>query len=142
MCEFCGTALETIRAQPLFNKLIILIVMKTRIATIMLLLGLFVASTAFAADPVPATKEMKKEIKELVKKKLHYPQFAIDSKTELTVYLSINVMDDGSLEIDCANCSCCKMKDFVIKNIEKIDSEDLVKYAGQNMLLKVRFYLI
>lgn len=116
--------------------------MKTRIATIMLLLGLFLASAAFAAEPVPATTAMKKEVKELIKKKLHYPQFAIDSRTEAIVFLSVNVNQDGSLEVDCANCQCCKMKDFVITTVEKIESEELAKYAGQNMLLKVKFYLI
>lgn len=116
--------------------------MKTRIATIMLMLGLFLASAAFAAEPIPATTAMKQNVKELIKKKLHYPQFAIDSRTETTVFLSLKVNKEGSLEVDCINCSCCKMRDFVKKNVEKIESEELVKYAGQNMLLKVKFYLI
>ena len=116
--------------------------MKTRIATIMLLLGIFIATTAFATEPVPATTTAKKEIKELVVKKLIYPQFAIDNKIECNVYLSITVNENGSLEVDCANCMCSQLKDFVVKRVEKIQSEDLEKYAGATMLLKVKFDLI
>lgn len=116
--------------------------MKTRIATIMLLLGLFVASTAFAMEPVPATNHVKKEIKQLVKKSMHYPQFAIDKKTECTVFLSITVNECGRLEVDCANCSCADLKAFVIKTVEKIENDNLTDYAGQNMLLKIKFDLI
>ena len=116
--------------------------MKTRIATIMLLLGLFVASTAFAMEPVPDNNHVKKEIKELVKKNMPYPQFAIDNKTECTVLVSITVSENGTLKVDCANCECPYLKKFVIKTIEKINAEDLADYAGQNMLLKIKFDLI
>lgn len=116
--------------------------MKTRIATIMLLLGLFVASTAFAMEPVPANNHVKNEIKQLVKKSMHYPQFAIDKKTECSVFVSITVNENGTLKVDCANCECPNLKNFVIKTIEKINAEDLADYAGQNMLLKIKFDLI
>lgn len=116
--------------------------MKTRIATVMLMLGLFVASTAFAMEPVPATNHVKKEIKQLVQESMHYPQFAIDKKTECTVYVSITVNENGTLNVDCANCACGDMKNFVIKTIEKINAKDLADAAGQNMLLKIKFDLI
>jgi len=116
--------------------------MKTRIATIMLMLGLFVASTAFANEPVPAKDYVKKEIKQAVKKRLSYPQFAIDNKTECYVYVSITVNENGRLEVDCANCECTKLKDYVVKTIEKIKADDMADYAGQNILLKIKFDLI
>ena len=116
--------------------------MKTRIATIMLMLGLFIASTAFATTPVPATKQVRKEIKKQVKRNLCYPQFAIDEKFECCVSLSIIVNDDGSLDVDCANCVSQKMKDYVIKSVENIKTKDLAQYAGQTMLLRVRFDLL
>jgi len=37
---------------------------------------------------------------------------------------------------------CSQLKDFVVKRVEKIQSEDLEKYAGATMLLKVKFDLI
>lgn len=115
--------------------------MKTRIATVMLLLGIFIASTAFASEPVPANSQAKNEVKSLVLKKLIYPQFAIDSKTECTVYLSLIINENGMLEVDCANCSCEKVKDFTVKAIKKIKSDDLKNFKGQTMNLKVRYDL-
>ena len=116
--------------------------MKTRIATILFLLGLFLSTAAFAVEPVPANNQVQKEIKKLVQKRLSYPQFAIDSKTECTVYLKIIVGENGSLEVDCANCYCPKMKDFVVKNVEKIESSKLAGAEGSEMLLKVKFDLL
>jgi len=116
--------------------------MKTRIATIMLMLGLFMASTAFANEPVPAKDYVKKEIKQEVRKKLCYPQFAIDNKTECYVYVSITVNEKGRLDVDCANCECTKLKNYVVKTIERIKVDNLAEYAGQNMLLKIKFDLM
>ncbi len=116
--------------------------MKTRIATIMLMMALFVASTAFASTPVPATRQVKKEIKKQVKRNLSYPQFAIDDKFECCVSLSIIVNDDGSLDVDCANCVSQEMKEYVTKTIESIKTKDFEQYAGQTMLLRVKFDLI
>lgn len=116
-------------------------VMKTRIATVMLLLGLFLSSAAFATEPVPANSTATMEIKNLVTKKLSYPQFAIDNKTECDVYLSIKVNKDGSLDVDCANCQCERLKGYVVKSVERINSDKLIDFAGQTMLLKVSFDL-
>jgi hypothetical protein len=116
--------------------------MKTRIATIMLLLGLFIASTAFATTPTPATEQGRNEIKKQVKRHLTYPQFAIDEKFECCVSLSIIVNEDGSLEVDCANCVSQEMKDYVVKSVERIKTKKMTQYAGQTMLLRVKFDLI
>lgn len=115
--------------------------MKTRIATVMLLLGIFIASTAFASEPVPANSLAKNEVKSLIQKKLIYPAFAIDNKTECTVYLSLIINKNGMLEVDKANCSCEKVKNFTIKAIEKIKSADLQNFKGQTMKLKVSYDL-
>ncbi|PLX02293.1 MAG: hypothetical protein C0595_11325 [Marinilabiliales bacterium] len=115
--------------------------MKTRIATVMLLLGIFIASTAFASEPMPANSLAKKEVKNLIQKKLIYPQFAIDNKIECSVYLNLLINENGMLEVNCANCSCEKVKDFTVKYIEKIKSEDLQNFKGQSMNLKVTYDL-
>ncbi len=116
--------------------------MKTRIATIMLMMALFIASTTFATTPVSATERVKKEIKSQVERKLIYPLFAIDEKIECCVLLSIIVGEDGSLDVDCANCVSQKMKDYVVKSVERIKTKDLAQYAGQTVLLRVKFDLI
>ncbi|PLX14878.1 MAG: hypothetical protein C0598_00380 [Marinilabiliales bacterium] len=115
--------------------------MKTRIATVMLLLGLFLASTAFAFEPVPANSQAKKEVKSLIKKHIIYPAFAVENKIECTVYMSLVINENGMLEVDCANCSCPEVKDFTIKTIEKIDSKALKNFKGQTMKLKVTYDL-
>ena len=117
--------------------------MKTRIATTMLLLGLFLATTAFS-NPLSKTpsQQMRKEIKQQVKQNVKYPKFAIDEKFDCFVLISIIVQSDGSLDVDCANCASAKMKDYVVTAIENIQSEKLQKYSGEAMLLKVKFGLI
>ncbi len=117
--------------------------MKTRIATTMLLLGLFVATTAFS-NPLSSTpsKQMRKEIRKQVRQNVKYPQFALDEKFECCVLVSITVQNDGSLDVDCANCVSTEMKDYVVTTIENIQSAKLLNYSGQTMLLKVKFDLI
>ena len=116
--------------------------MKTRIAAIMLMMALFVASTAFASTPVPATSQVKKEIKKQVKQNLSYPPFALNYKFDCCVSLSIIVDEDGSLNVDCANCASQKLKEYVVKTIENINTKNFEQYAGQTILLKVNFKLI
>ncbi|NOY51533.1 MAG: hypothetical protein GXO88_13345 [Chlorobi bacterium] len=115
--------------------------MKTRIATVMLLLGMFLSTASFASEPIPANSQVSKELREAIRKKLYYPQFAIDSKTECSVYAKIIVNENGRLEVDRANSSCEKMKDFTVKTIEKIKSDDLSSYSGQWMLMKITYDL-
>jgi hypothetical protein len=115
--------------------------MKTRIATVMFLLGIFLTTSSFASEPVPANSQASKEIAKLIKKKLHYPQFAIDSKTECSVYLKLLVNDSGELKVESTNCCSEKMKDFTITTIENIKSEDLTVYSGHWMLIKIIYDL-
>lgn len=117
--------------------------MKTRIATIVLMLALafFLGSSTFANEPVPASSQVKKEVKQLIQKKLLYPQFAIDNGNEATVYVKLIIDDNGKLTVDCANCACGDMKKYTIKAIEKIKSKDLMAYAGQTMDLKISYDL-
>ena len=117
--------------------------MKTRIATTMLLLGLFVATTAFS-NPHSATpsQQMRKEIKKQLKQNVKYPQFALDDKFECCILVSITVQNDGSLDVGCANCVSAEMKDYVVTTIESIQSDKLQNYSDQTMLLKIKFDII
>lgn len=117
--------------------------MKTRIAIITMLLGLFLSGTAFAGEPV--VPEMKaaatKAVAKYLQDEIYYPAFASETNLECTVLVDIDVNKDGSLKVNQANCKSCCMKDSVVKAIEELKSEDLTKYAGQNVLLKVEFKL-
>lgn len=116
--------------------------MKTRIATLMILLGLFLASTAFANEPVPASKAVAQSVAKLIQDELEYPEFAIKNKFECCVMVSLVIQDDGSFEVDCANCINEDMKEYVIGEIEKMYSDKFSVYAGQQVLIKVNFDLL
>lgn len=116
--------------------------MKTRIAILTILMGLLIAGTAMANEPVPATKAASKAVTELLTDEISYPAFASEENIECCVLVSVTVQEDGSLDVDAANCSSCDMKDHVVKSIKESKNEDLAQYAGQNVLLKVNFELI
>jgi hypothetical protein len=116
--------------------------MKTRIATLMMMLGLFIASTAFASEPVPASKAVRQSVAQYVQSELEYPEFAIKEKFECCVLVSLVIQEDGTFEVDCANCVDDDMKEYVIGEIENMQSDKFSLYSGQQVLLKVNFDLL
>jgi len=116
--------------------------MKTRIAIVTMLIALFIAGTAMANELVPATKAASKAVTELLVDEIDYPAFASENNIECCVVVSVTVQDDGTLNVEAANCKSCDMKDHVVKAITETKSEDLAQYAGQNVLLKVNFKLL
>ena len=116
--------------------------MKTRIAALVILCGLFLSASVFAGEPVPASKAVAQSVAKNVQKKLNYPQFAIDKKLECCVMVSIVINDDGSLKVDAANSVDKNLKNYVVKQIEKISSADYTRYAGQTILVRVKFNLL
>ncbi len=116
-------------------------VMKTRVVTF-LMLCLFMSATAFAAKPIPASKAVRTSVVELVKKHLIYPEFAIKSKTECCVLVSLIIQDDGSLSVDASNSISPELKNYVVTTIQKLKEDSLSKYSGQRVLMKVKFDLI
>ncbi len=116
--------------------------MKTRIAIVTMLLGLFFAGTAFAGEPVPAMKaEATKAVSEFLQDEIDYPAFATETNKECTVYVDILVNADGTLNVNEANGKLGCLKDHVVTAIEDAKSKDLAKYAGQNVVLKIDFKL-
>ena len=116
--------------------------MKARIATLMIVLGVFLATTAFAKEPVPASKAVSTSVAKLIQQELEYPEFAIEDKFECCVLVSVIIQDDGTFEVDCANCVSDKMKKYVVEEIENILSEHHAQYAGQQVLMKIKFDLL
>ncbi len=70
--------------------------MKTRIATLAILLGLFISTTAFANEPVPASKAIAASVADLIEEELVYPDFAIEDKFEGDVVLELLIEEDGT----------------------------------------------
>lgn len=115
--------------------------MKSRIATIFMLC-MFVAATAFASEPVPASKAVRSSVVELVKTNIEYPEFAIEDKTQCCVVVSMIIQDDGSLKVDASNSVSPEMNRHVVNSIEKMQDPDLASYSGQKVYMKVKFELI
>jgi hypothetical protein len=110
--------------------------MKTRIATLTILLGLFITATAFANTPVPASKAVSNSVAEL-----EYPEFAINDKYEGIVAVSLTIQDDGTFSVDASNALNDDMRKHVIKTIHNMQSDRFAKYAGQQVFIKVKFDL-
>ena len=115
--------------------------MKTRIATLTLLFGLFISVTAFANQPVPASKVVAASIADYIEEEMEYPEFAIEDKFQGDIVIELEVDDDGTFEVTRGNSHDRKMLNDVVSEVEKLDSEEFDKYAGQTVLVKLSFDL-
>lgn len=117
--------------------------MKTRIATLIFIMGIFLAGTAFASKPVIASKAVSSSVANQLKSEIKYPAFAVDNKFECCVVVRIVIQEDGTLDVVESNSMSKDMEKHVIKTIENMETNgDLKDYAGQNVLIKVKFELI
>jgi hypothetical protein len=107
-------------------------------------MGLFLSVTAFASEPVPvpASKAVSSSVADFINDELHYPEFAIEDKFEGEVVLSVIIEDDGTFEVDAANSVNDDLKKHVIEIIENLEADQYNQYAGQRVLLKVKFDLL
>lgn len=115
--------------------------MKTRIATLTVLLGLFLTATAFANTPVPASKAVSNSVAKYITNELEYPEFGIKQKYEGVVVVSVTIQDDGTFLVDASNGFNKDMKEYVVETIHSLQSDYHAQYAGQQVLLKVSFDL-
>lgn len=115
--------------------------MKTRIATLIFIFGMFIISSAFASEPVPASKAVAKSVAETIVAELEYPEFAIEEEFECCVLVNVVIQEDGRFDVDGANSVSKKMIEYVTYEIEHMVSEDYAKYAGQSVLIKIKFDL-
>ncbi len=117
--------------------------MKTRIATLMMVLGIFIATTAFASEPVPASKAVSKSVSEYIEKNLDYPEFAIKEKFECCVMAEVTIQKDGTFLVTGCNCMDKRMKKYVAKAIYEMDekADYYAQFAGQQIYMKIIFDL-
>jgi len=59
-------------------------------------------------------------IKDLIKKEISYPDFALKEKIEGTVLVSFSVSEEGLVKIDLANASNEDLKNYVIGKLKSI----------------------
>ena len=115
--------------------------MKARIATLVFIVGMFLVSSAFAMEPVPASKAVAQSVAKAIANELEYPDFAIEEKFECCVLVSVTILESGRFYVDCANCVSERMKEYVSDEIGKMVSKDHAQYAGQTVLIKIKFDL-
>lgn len=115
--------------------------MKTRIATLAILLGLFISTTAFANQPVPASKAVASSVANYIEDEMEYPDFAINEKFQGDVVIRIVIKEDGTFDVIDANSYHNNMINYVVREVEKLDSDEFDKYAGQTVLVKLTFDL-
>lgn len=112
--------------------------MKTRIATLMFIIGMLVFSNTFASEPVLASESVRNLIAKKIHKEITYPEFAKYKDAECIVLVKVVISDEGSFKVLQANCINNNLKAHVIKEIESIKDEDFEKYKGQYTLLKLK----
>ena len=117
--------------------------MKTRIATLMIVLGLFVTASVFANEPVPASKAVAVSVANYIANEIEYPEFAVDEKLECTVVVKVTIQEDGTFAVDAANCINEQMRKHVIAAIDELDekAEYYSQFAGMEVNLKLAFDL-
>jgi len=52
------------------------------------------------------------------------------------------IQDNGTLKVDASNSISPQLQTYVVSSIEKVQDKNLVNYAGQKVLIKVKFELI
>ena len=116
--------------------------MKTRIATLLVMLGMLITTLASANEPVPASKAVSKSVANLIKSELEFPDFARESNFECCVLVRITIQSDGTFNVDCVNSMNLQLKNYVINQIEDIISEEHAVFAGQTVSMRVNFKCI
>lgn len=108
----------------------------------MVVLGILLFNIASASEPVPASKAVSKSVADLIKAEMRFPEFARVSDFECCVLIRVNIMENGRFEVDCANCRNDQLKNYVVKTVNGIVSDEHAHYAGQSVALNVRFRVL
>jgi len=116
--------------------------MKTRIATLMVVLGVLFLNAASASEPVPASKAVSKSVADLIKSELTYPDFARETNFECCVLIRVKILENGRFDVDCANCKNDRLKQYVVNSVNAIVSKEHMHYAGYTVALKINFRLL
>ena len=116
--------------------------MKTRIATLMIAFVFLCTAFTYAKEPVPASKTVSSSIAQLIASEIDFPDFARINDFECCVLIRLNINEDGSFNLECANCRNDRLRLYVEDSIEKISSEEFAPYAGQTVSIKLVFRLL
>jgi len=117
--------------------------MKTQIATLMVVLGIFLSVNAFANESDRASSVVSKSVASYLMENLDYPDFALDKNFECSIWVEITIRENGSFWVTAGNCIDDRMKKEVVSSIEKLNKhQDLyAPFAGKKVYLKITFNL-
>lgn len=117
--------------------------MKTIIATLLLVFGLFLTSSTFANEPVPASKAVSNSVATYIYDNIDYPESAIKEKWEGVVVVRLTIQKNGTFAVDASNSVDERMRKQVVSAIYDLDENAAyyAQFAGQQVTLKLKFDL-
>ncbi len=117
--------------------------MKTRIATLVIVFGLFLSLNTNANEPIPASKAVSNSVSTYISDNIEYPAFAENEKLESIVVVKLTIQEDGTFAVDASNSVDERMRKHVVSAIYKLDdkADYYAQFAGQQVILKVKFDL-
>jgi hypothetical protein len=115
--------------------------MRTKILISALIAFTFTIGTLMANEPMMAPKAISSSVAELINEEISYPEFAINEKFQGDVVIKVVIEEDGTFEVTDANSHNNDMINYVIREVENLDTDNFEKYAGQAVLVKLTFDL-
>lgn len=112
--------------------------MKTKIITLsaMLLMGF---SSIFAGNPDGDKTKM--EAREDISLRIDYPEFAIEQDMEGTVYVRLELLENGQVNVIKANSPSNELLRYVVDNLETMHFDPEVYATGEPFNMKFSFVL-
>jgi len=115
--------------------------MRTKILISALLAFTFTVGTLSANEPMMAPKAISTSVAELINEEISYPEFAVKEKFEGDVIIKLVIDEDGSFDVTDANSHDRDMINYVVREVEKMDTNKFQDYSGQSVLVKLKFDL-
>lgn len=116
--------------------------MNTKTITLVLALAVIFTGSLFANEPVVAPKEVSSSLLDIIENEMDYPEFAIEERIEDVVIMELRIQKDGSLEVIDVNATYDNMRKHAVETVENIETTDFAEYAGQTVLVKVKYDLL
>ena len=95
-------------------------------------------ASAHGVPPPKPTKALAIELHKLVK----FPQFAIEQEIECSVYVVVNLENDGSITVLKCDSANGKMREYVKEELSKLIIDDTKVATGGQHTLKITFDLL
>lgn len=113
--------------------------MKTlKLTALFVLLLVAVIGISSANAKVP---EQKKDVREILKEAINYPEFALNEGDEAKVDVSFRIADDGTLQIRKVSSADPKFSKYVREKLEKINLSGILVDKFKTYQLSIRFEL-